>query len=360
MRHISCPVCDLKDTTPVLQSDAGALGVLTLVRCRNCGVAYLDPQPDPADMAPFYAPDYYGGAEAKFGTWVEGMRNLAGSLRARRLAAGLAPGARVLDVGCGDGRLLAAFAALGYACTGTERAQDHPRPGSAAAGVEIHTGDLAEVGLAENCFDLCVFWHVLEHLHDPYESLVEARQILSPGGRLVVAVPNFESLQAVWSGGEWFHLDLPRHLFHFTPRSLAALLCRAGFRVHRLVHHCLEQNPYGILQSTLNRWKARGSEPNLLYEILKGTRPDVPLGRRVWLRTLFLLGMPIALCLATLESIIGRGGTIEAWATSPESVLSPIEVPSKEQRTRPSRTSASEPALARSAAPSLPLIETSR
>jgi SAM-dependent methyltransferase len=291
-------------------------------------------------MAPFYAPDYYGGGEAKFEPWVEGLRNLVGRLRARRLAAGLPPGARVLDVGCGDGRLLAAFAALGYACTGTERTQDHPRPGSAAAGVEIHAGDLTEAGLPENSFDLCVFWHVLEHLHDPRASLVEARRVLSPEGRLVVAVPNFESLQAVWSGGGWFHLDLPRHLFHFTPRSLAALLSRAGFRVHRIGHHCLEQNPYGILQSALNRWKARGSDPNLLYEILKDTRPDVPLAWRVGLRALFLLGMPIAACLATFESTIGRGGTIEAWATSSESAIAPIEVPLKAPGPRPTRTSA--------------------
>jgi SAM-dependent methyltransferase len=248
------------------------------------------------------------------------MRGLLARRRARRLAAGLPPRARVLDIGCGDGRLLAALAALGHEGVGTERASDHPRAGAARSGLEIRDGDLTDGSLAGARFDLCIYWHVLEHLHDPRASLLEAWRLIKPGGRLVVAVPNLESIQAGWAGSAWFHLDLPRHLFHFTPSSLAALLARAGFGVQWIGHHAVEQNPFGILQSALNRWARPGAPPNVLYEELKGNQlSGGARGARLARRTAYVLGMPVALVLATLESLAGRGGTIEAWAVRKES-----------------------------------------
>lgn len=315
MRPIACPVCDRKDAPLWIEQEAPTLGTLRLVRCPDCGLGYLDPQPDREETAPFYARDYYGGASAKFEPLIEAMRDRLARGRASRLVDGLPAGARVLDVGCGDGRLLAAFAALGCEGVGTERQADNPRAGAAAAGAEILAGDLTDVDLPAAHFDLCVYWHVLEHLHDPVASLLAAKRALRPGGRLVIAVPNLDSFQARWSRGRWFHLDLPRHLFHFTPGALAALLVRSGFLVTRITHYSLEQNPFGLLQSALNLG-ARGEEGNQLYEILKGTGRNTPFAGRLLLRAAFALGMPIAVVLATLESMAGRGGTIEVWASA--------------------------------------------
>ncbi len=319
MRPVACPICDRKDAPLWVEEEAPALGRLRLVRCPGCGLGYLDPQPDPDELAPFYARDYYGGESAKFEPFIEAMRDRLARRRAAGLLQGLPVGARVLDVGCGDGRLLAAFAALGCEGVGTERRADHPRAGAAARGAEILAGDLTDLDLPAARFDLCVYWHVLEHLHDPAASLIAAGRALRPGGRLVVAVPHLDSVQARWARDRWFHLDLPRHLFHFTPESLAALLVRTGFRVTRISHFCLEQNPFGLLQSALNR-RAAGEEGNALYEILKGTRRDAQFARRLLYRVAFALGMPVAVALATIESMAGRGGTIEVWASTTEGV----------------------------------------
>src|SRR5437870_4946655 len=75
-------------------------------------------------------------------------------------------------------------------------------------------------------------WHSLEHVHSPLNVLREAHRLLARGGRLYVAVPNIDSLPFRWFGAAWYGLDLPRHLTHFTPPTLALMLQRAGFRPH--------------------------------------------------------------------------------------------------------------------------------
>lgn len=133
----------------------------------------------------------------------------------------------MLDVGCGRGDLAAAFARRGWRADGLE-----PAASAVAAarhqGVDARTGTL-DVAPADLCgYDLVVFNHSLEHVPDPVAALQEARSRLRPGGAVVVAVPDWSSWQRRAFASRWFHLDLPRHLQHFSPRSLISTMSRAG------------------------------------------------------------------------------------------------------------------------------------
>src|SRR5262249_3479382 len=119
---------------------------------------------------------------------------------------------------------------------------------------------------ADSSFDAVVIWHVLEHLSDPRAALLKARAILKPGGLLMVAVPNLASWQAAATGPAWFHLDVPRHYFHFRTGVLTRLIEETGFAVEETSHFNFEQNAYGWMQSLLNRV---GFRANLLYDLLK-------------------------------------------------------------------------------------------
>jgi 2-polyprenyl-3-methyl-5-hydroxy-6-metoxy-1,4-benzoquinol methylase len=107
-------------------------------------------------------------------------------------------------------------------------------------GCEVHSGSLPHPELSPSSFDVVTMWQSLEHVHRPLEVLRAAFEILRPGGKIVVAVPNLDSLAAKWFGEYWFGFDLPRHLTHFTASTLSTMLKASGFRtgsVHGLVHH---------------------------------------------------------------------------------------------------------------------------
>lgn len=137
-------------------------------------------------------------------------------------------GSRILDLGAGDGRLAAALAHRGHSVTAVEPVRDV----AAAAGaptVTVLRSRSEDLDFPEGSFDVAMLWHVLEHLSTPAETLGRVRGWLAAGGRLVVAVPNLASWQARLGGRRWFHLDPARHVVHFTPAGLEALLERSGY-----------------------------------------------------------------------------------------------------------------------------------
>jgi SAM-dependent methyltransferase len=134
---------------------------------------------------------------------------------------------RVLDVGAGDGTLLATLRDLGWTVHGLdfdERAVE----AAASRGVEVQLGDPRKLPYADTSFDAVVMSHVIEHVEDPGVVLAEAWRVLAPGGELVVGTPNAESLLHRRYGADWQPLETPRHLQVFTRPALTALAEQAG------------------------------------------------------------------------------------------------------------------------------------
>lgn len=106
-------------------------------------------------------------------------------------------------------------------------------------GIRAYVGTLPHLELEPESFDVITMWHSLEHVHEPAPLLREARRLLAPGGKIVIAVPNIDSLPFRWFGKDWFGLELPRHLTHFTPSSLLQMLQRCGFATEpiRFIRH---------------------------------------------------------------------------------------------------------------------------
>jgi SAM-dependent methyltransferase len=267
----------------------------------------------PDEISALYPDEYYGDPGSKFVPAVEWWVRAVAARHARFLSAELAPGARVLDVGCGRGVALGPLADRGFEAHGMEMSE------AAACGADPRATiciapDLAAAGYTAESFDQIVIWHVLEHLLDPRAVLEECHRILKPGGRLVVAVPNFSSWQARIAGAGWFHLDAPRHLYHFPLAALRKLIARCGFDCGPTYHFSLRQNPFGWIQSLQNRLDPE--HPNRLYSALhspsqRATRRGAS---RIAIALWLALGALPALSLSVAAAASRNGATVHLVA----------------------------------------------
>lgn len=288
-----------------------------LVQCGDCGLVATFP-PVPADeIGSYYPANYYGDNNRRFNALLEGLIPFFRSRRARAIEK-FAPKGRILDVGCGRGILPAIMRERGWEVDALEFSETAAQYARDELRLPVFVGNILQSPYADSSFDTVVLWHVLEHLPDPAAAIRKVRQILRPGGLLVIAVPNFESLQARFAGRHWFHLDVPRHYHHFSLTVLRRLLTSNGFSICDISHLSLEYNPYGWIQSLLNRL---GFRHNLLYDLLKNrsarSLPDP--SRAAPVQLLLTLGVlpvivPLSFGLTLLEVFLRRGGTIEVYA----------------------------------------------
>lgn len=230
LERVRCALCDAADGAPVLSGSdlrRGEPGRFTVVRCRRCGLAYLDPRPTPAAIARYYPPDYAPHRPGRPSAAERAYYRLFRSLP-------VPPGSRVLDVGCGGGRYLLFLRGRGYRVSGVEPDADTARVLRRDFGLEVHTGELHDAPLEAGAFDAVTLWWVIEHTHDPLAVLGRAHRLLRPGGTLVVAAQNFASLARRLFGEYWHHVDIPGHLYQFEPATLSRALEKAGFEVGRV------------------------------------------------------------------------------------------------------------------------------
>jgi SAM-dependent methyltransferase len=288
----------------------------TYCRCSDCGLIFLNPRPDAKEILKFYSGEYYGEGTRKFRKWLEAPRKYFAHKRIQRVEKYFAQSGRALDVGCGQGTFLQMMQEKGWECHGIELTADISSR-AAQLGISVSVGEVQEGQFPDGSLDLITLWHVLEHLEDPSKALRTFRPMLKPKGILAISTPNIDSLQARISGSRWFHLDPPRHLYLFSPKTLLPLMESLGFSLLKIRFFSMEQNPYGWLQSLLN---LMGFPENSLYLILKNT----PLSRKqrlsFWARGMTLLvasGLfPACLLLSLSLDHFGWGGTMEAYFTT--------------------------------------------
>ncbi|MDX8412126.1 MAG: class I SAM-dependent methyltransferase [Mariprofundaceae bacterium] len=289
-----------------------------LLECQHCGVVRTEPLLSGDELAEYYHASYYGGGEKKFSRLAEWIVHTASRLRAGNLlkywmkmnpASGTSP--VVLDIGCGRGNLLRELSRLGCSCHGVERS-DFPL-NEHLQGVQFHKQDLVSIDFSDNSFDIVIIWHVLEHLNDPAQTIRTIERILRPGGLFVIAVPNFGSLQARVFKRHWFHLDLPRHTYHFSLETLAPHLQAHHFSVRDVSTHSLEQNLFGFIQSLLNML-IPFARPNTFYRLLKGGGNIFSLAKlAAWLLVAMFI-MPLAMAEYVASRIFNNGASLILFA----------------------------------------------
>ena len=312
MEEGTCILCPKGASPPPFLHSTEGGETFVYRRCPSCGMVFLSPRPDAAEILGYYRGDYYGGGEKKFRSWIEAPRLSFAWRRVLRSGGFFPRPGRVLDIGCGQGTYLRLMASRGWRVEGTELAEE-PARRAMREGVPVSLGEIREGQFAEGALDLVTLWQVIEHLRDPAAVLRRIRPMLRKGGMVAVSTPNVEGLQARVFGGRWFHLDPPRHLYLFSPQTLTRLMREAGFRPVRLGHLSLEQDPYGWVQGFLNRMPL---PEDTLYSFLKSS-PRSKTNRNhaaVFNAALAAAGIfPASLFLSLATAWRGQGGTLEAY-----------------------------------------------
>ncbi len=206
----------------------------TLVKCRQCGLIYQNPRPSIAEMSQHYPENYepYETKEEQKTSWLFQKAIKYGIAKRVRFVTKYKKNGRVLDVGCATGVFLEGMRARGkWELYGVEPSDHAATIAFQKTNADIFVGTLEQAQFSGNFFDVVTMWDVLEHVHNPQETLDEIYRILKPDGLLVIRVPNVDSLQAKIFGRFWAGLDAPRHLYVFSPEDLSNMLRKSGFQI---------------------------------------------------------------------------------------------------------------------------------
>jgi 2-polyprenyl-3-methyl-5-hydroxy-6-metoxy-1,4-benzoquinol methylase len=286
LEDVPCDYCGSAEADVVFahRDVLGAMpGEFAVVACRRCGLRRTNPRPTLATLGNAYPGGYechQGGvprppegllrwALVNFRNYPLGRKSplplrwlgwpaAAMRLRNRKYVGYLSyeGEGRLLDFGCGGGRYVAQMAAVGWKAEGIDMVPAAVETGR-KAGLTIHQGTLPGASLPQHRYDLVTMWHVLEHVPGPMATLKAVREVLRPGGRLTVVCPMGDSLTARWFRGAWYGTDVPRHLTHFTQKTLRRHLEAAGYVVERT--HAIRRPTF--MHRSLTLWAADLKRP---------------------------------------------------------------------------------------------------
>lgn len=258
---ILCPLCASTRIGLFSAVDAGENcfnDIYRLYSCVDCGLVFTYPVPEDEKILARYGEDYYSFRSQSLESlafWKHAARAIATIMRSLRGSGSryavllkrllflfmrnipqMTPlffdASDILDVGCGAGDQMALWQETGLQAWGVDVSPLAAIEGK-KRGLRISTGELKDAGFASGSFDIVYANHVIEHIRDPGATLGEIRRVLKRGGVLMVGVPNIDSALFGLLKAKWFHLDVPRHLLHFSPARLAAMLEEAGFSIQQ-------------------------------------------------------------------------------------------------------------------------------
>ena len=196
-----------------------------LLRCSSCTYVWLDGPPKPEEMPVHYDEDYHraivtAGEKSAEGRW---------RMQRERISQYKKSGA-LLDIGRSSGGFLGTMKANSWKLYGIEMEQSTAERLRLATGAEVFIGDAMDAPFATDSFDAITCFDVLEHVYNPRDFLSKVREWLKPDGIFYTTLPNIDSWEARLLGTCWYGLELPRHLSHFSPRSLRYVMTSLGFQ----------------------------------------------------------------------------------------------------------------------------------
>ena len=236
VHHSRCPVCDSSQVDPLFTAKDHSVSQQQFViwQCRECQLRFTQDAPDEESIGTYYqSEDYISHSNTKKGlvnSLYQSVRKFTLDQKASLIISQTKPKGSILDLGAGTGAFLHTMKGKGWEVKGIE-----PDEGARKQAASLYHLDLEETSTLEqlerNSYDAITLWHVLEHVHNLHEYIRRLKELLRPGGKIFIAVPNYTSVDSNVYKLFWAAYDVPRHLYHFTPGSMEALVKRHGLKI---------------------------------------------------------------------------------------------------------------------------------
>ena len=268
----NCPVCGKTEFKNflVVKDKSVSQESFVIVQCENCSFKFTNPRPDQESIGAYYeSEDYISHSDTNKGL-INKAYQVVRSIAVKdklELINKLSPKGAILDYGCGTGYVLAACQKDGWKVEGFE-----PNP-TANKQAEERLGKYVEKVSLERfekaSFEIITMWHVLEHVHTLNETFQELLALLKPGGVMLVAVPNADSLDAQKYGENWAAYDVPRHLYHFNQATMKRFL-----KKHKLVLEDTRPMKYDAYYVSMLSEKYKAGKTKMFNSVLNGYKSN--------------------------------------------------------------------------------------
>jgi len=266
-----CPICEGTEFTNVIicQDTLVSKESFVLADCKNCGLRITNPRPDQQSLPHYYKSEKYLPHSHSAFNVVSQLYHLARSYNIKwksRILSSLQPKGALLDFGSGTGEFLSYMKKHGWKTYGVE-----PEQNSREFSIQKYKLNVVEnlSYLADNqVFTAISLWHVLEHVPHINTQIEQLAAKLSKNGLFYIAVPNYESFDATFYKEHWAGYDVPRHLYHFSPRTMKKFLKKNKLSLETIIPMKLDafyvsilseknmRNRGGLVQGLLRGYKS--------------------------------------------------------------------------------------------------------
>lgn len=268
-----CPICqnDKLVNKMVCEDKAVSGESFMLVECRNCGTKITSPRPIEEKIKNYYTSKNYVSHTNKANNIINTLYKIVRNYTIKQkvnLINKFSSKGKILDVGCGTGEFLKACLKAGWEITGVE-------PNENAWKNSVMNTDnnfYKDVLLVKNkqSYDVITLWHVLEHLYNPNEIIKKLKSLLKEEGVIIIAVPNYESYDAMYYKENWAAYDVPRHLYHFSTSSIKTLTKNNNLKLKKIIPMYFDS----FYVSMLSEQNING-KTNLLHSFIIGLKSNL-------------------------------------------------------------------------------------
>jgi 2-polyprenyl-3-methyl-5-hydroxy-6-metoxy-1,4-benzoquinol methylase len=236
VHYAHCPVCDSSSINPLLTvKDHSVSGESFVIwQCSHCSLRFTQDVPSEDAIGPYYQSSAYishsNTSKGFINQLYQKVRNHTLQQKAALVIGHTKFRGKQLDIGAGIGAFVNTMKKKEWEVRGIEPDEGARQQAKELFGLQLEETSILKTLPAES-FDAITLWHVLEHVHELHAYVEKLKEILKPDGRIFIAVPNYTSLDSSIYTLHWAAYDVPRHLYHFSPRSMEILMQKHGLKI---------------------------------------------------------------------------------------------------------------------------------